>query len=70
MDASGREALLDLLAKRERDARAVLSLEGFDSEQMGMFPSGPPFYQNKATALAALGDVSDAPPLQARVLNE
>ena len=70
IDEAGREALLDLLSKREKDARAVVCLEGLDSEQVGMFPGGPPFYQNKATALAGLGDVSDAPPLQTPVLTE
>jgi anti-sigma B factor antagonist len=70
IDKAGREALADVLAKQEKDARAVVSLEGLGSEQASMFPSGPPFYQSKATALAALGDVSDAPPLQVRVLNE
>jgi len=62
--------LLDLLEKREKDARAVVSLEGLGSEQVRMFPGGLPFYQNRATALAALGDLSDASPWHARVFNE
>jgi anti-sigma B factor antagonist len=70
IDDAGREALEDLLAKRGKDESAVVSLEGLGSEQKGMFPNSPPFYQNRATALAALGDVSDSPPLHARVLNE
>jgi hypothetical protein len=70
IDEAGREALVDLLAKQEKDSKAVVSLEGLGAEQMGELPGGPPFYQNKATALAALGDVSDAPPWQTRVLNE
>jgi anti-sigma B factor antagonist len=70
IDEAGREALVDLLAKREKDAKAVVSLEGLGSKQVGQFPTEPPFYRNKATALAALGDVSDAPPLLVRVLKE
>lgn len=70
IDEAGREALLDLLAKREKDARAVVSLEGLRSEQVSQFPTEPPFYQSKAAALAALGDVSKSPPLLVQILKE
>ncbi len=53
---AGREALVDLLAKRENDARAVVSLESLSSQQVSTFPSGPYFYQTRTTALAARGD--------------
>jgi len=67
IDKAGQVALVDLLAKREKDARVVVSLEGLGSEQVIMFPTGPPFYHTRVTALAALGEVSDAPPLHTRV---
>jgi anti-sigma B factor antagonist len=70
VDEAGREALVGLLANREKDAIAVVSLEGLGSEQMRNFPTKPPFYQSKAPALAALGDVSKSPPLLVRVLKE
>jgi anti-sigma B factor antagonist len=70
IDDAGREGLADLIAKQENDARAVVVLEGLSSEQISRFPSDSCFYQNRATALYDLGDVSDAPPLQARVLSE
>lgn len=70
IDRAGREALVDLLAKPENDARAVVFLEGVSSEQVNRFPSESCFYQNRTTALAALGDVSDAPLLRVRVLSE
>ena len=70
IDDAGREALVDLLAKRENDARAVVSLESLGSQQVSTFPSGSYFYQTRTTALAALGDVSDAPQLQVRVFSE
>lgn len=67
---AGRDALLDLLAKQEKGARTVVSLEGLDSAQGRTLPSGSPFYRTKELALAALGDVSDTPPLRIRVLSE
>jgi anti-sigma B factor antagonist len=70
VDKAGREALLDLLAAREKEARAVVSLEGLSSEQVNGFPSESCFYQNRTTALAALGDLSNAPLLHVRVLSE
>jgi anti-anti-sigma regulatory factor len=70
IDEAGREALVDLMAKRENDARAVVSLENLSSQEVNTFPSGSYFYQTSTSALAALGDVSDAPPLHVRVLSE
>ena len=70
IDEAGREALVDLIAKRENDARAVVSLENLSSQEVNTFPSGSYFYQTSTSALAALGDVSDAPPLHVRVLSE
>ncbi len=70
IDDAGREGLADHIAKRENDARAVVVLEGLSSEQINRFPSDSCFYRNRATALFELGDVSDTPPLQVRILSE
>lgn len=70
VDDAGRDALLALVRSREKDARVMISLEGLGSSEVEMFPDELPFYQDKATALSALGDVSDAPPLHARVSSE
>jgi len=70
IDDAGREALAEVFAKRENDARAVVVLEGLSSEQVNRFPSESYFYQNRKAALAALGNVSDTPLLQVRVLSE
>jgi hypothetical protein len=45
------------------------ALESLSVELLSSFPSGPPFYRNKGTARAALGDVSDALSLRVRVLD-
>jgi anti-sigma B factor antagonist len=70
IDEAGRGALLAPLESREKDARVAVSLEGLGSEHMRNLPTKPPFYQTKAPALAALGDVSKSPPLLVRVLKE
>jgi anti-sigma B factor antagonist len=70
IDDAGREALVDLIAKRENDARLVVVLGGLSSEQRSKFPSDSCFCQSRATALSELGDVSDTPPLQVGVLSE
>ena len=47
----------------------LLSGPRLSVELLSSFPSGPPFYRNKGTGRAALGDVSDALSLRVRVLN-
>jgi anti-sigma B factor antagonist len=58
---AGRDALLALLANSEEEARATISLEGLGQEMIKTFAIDPPVYSERATALAALGDVSDMP---------
>ena len=70
VDEAGRDALLALLQSREKDAKLIVSLEGLGPKAAPMFPAQAPFYQNKAIAIGAMGDVSDAPPLRARVSDE
>jgi len=61
VDDEGRRALLTLLATREKDTRAAVSLEGLARELTDVFPAEPPFYPSTDAAVAALGDISDTP---------
>ena len=61
VDDEGRRALLALLATREKDTRAAVSLEGLALELADAFPAEPPFYPSRDAAVAALGDISDTP---------
>jgi anti-sigma B factor antagonist len=70
IDADGREALEGLLKHGDKDAKVAVSLQGLQVEQAEMFSVGPPFYRNNASALAALGDVSDAPSIQVKVVTD
>ena len=70
IDEAGRGALLGFLAKVEKGAEVVISLEGLDSQQMDSFPAVPPFYENKSAALAALEDLSDVTIWTVKVLDE
>jgi anti-anti-sigma factor len=76
---AGRDALLALLANSEEEARAAISVEGLGQEQilggrslfgMKAFPIEPPVYSSRASALAALGDVSDTPAWRIKVGRE
>ena len=64
----GRAALIALLASKEDDAKASVSLEGVSPQQMALFHQVGPFYCSEANALAALGDVSDTPSWLARII--
>jgi anti-sigma B factor antagonist len=68
IDDAGWEALVTLLKKGERDAKAAVSLQDLSAEQVSMYSVEPPFYRDNATALAALGDVSDTPSIQVKVV--
>jgi anti-sigma B factor antagonist len=61
MDNAGREALVALLAGKEKGSKAVISLEGLGREQVDAFPGGSAVFVHKAAAVKALGDVSDTP---------
>jgi len=69
IDDAGREALYALLEAQRGEARVVVSLEGLDQEKLSHFPSGPPFHKSKELALLALGDISDAPAWQGKVVH-
>jgi anti-sigma B factor antagonist len=58
---AGGDALLALLANREKEASATVSVEGLSDKQRQALPISPPVYFDRAGALAALGDVSDTP---------
>jgi ABC-type transporter Mla MlaB component len=62
LESWGRKALVDLVNGCKDDSKVAVSLEGLARALADEFP-GPPFYWQRAVALAALGDVSDTPPL-------
>jgi anti-sigma B factor antagonist len=67
---AGRTALITLLAGKEDGSKATVSLEGLGPEQMAAFPNGAPFFRRMADALKSLGNVSDSPRWQARIIEE
>jgi anti-sigma B factor antagonist len=62
LESGGRKALVELVNGCKDDSKVTVSLEGLARALADEFP-GPPFYQQRAVALAALGDVSDTPAL-------
>jgi anti-sigma B factor antagonist len=68
IDDAGTEAVVTLLKNRDEDAMVAVSLQDLGPEQVKMLPVDPPFYRDKSTALAALGDVSNTASLQAKVM--
>jgi hypothetical protein len=55
--------LVELVNGCKDDSKVTVSKEGLARESADGLPDSPPFYRERTVALAALGDVSDTPPL-------
>jgi anti-sigma B factor antagonist len=63
LESGGRKTLVELVNGGKDDSKATVSIEGLARESADKLPDSPPFYRERAAALAALGDVSDTPAL-------
>jgi anti-anti-sigma regulatory factor len=63
MESRGSKALVELVNGCKDDSKVTVSKEGLARESADGLPDSPPFYRERTVALAALGDVSDTPPL-------
>jgi anti-sigma B factor antagonist len=63
VDAAGSDVLTALVSDPGEKGRVSVSLAGLNPELRGKFPETPPFFTSKESALQALGDVSQTPPL-------
>jgi hypothetical protein len=66
--SEGWDALAALLARKKKDDRAAVCIEGLSPERVAGFHDVSAIYASKAAALAALGDVSDTPRLLVKIV--